>query len=131
MSKAIYIDICLWLKGAGANVAPIDDKLDKFSKEHQLEVARPIWGCEVWLCTMPLTYKSIELAAFYELNEIYLLHEDFVESGGHSIFNQKGLTETNNIIMYMFRIENLKKPNGEIIWENPSHPFSSCHPIVV
>ena len=31
----------------------------------------------------------------------------------------KGSTETNNIIMYMFHIENLKKPNGEIM--HPLH----------
>ena len=60
------------------------------------------------------------------------LHDGLDGSGGHSIFNQQGSAETNNIIMFMFRVENLKTVNGEIIWENPSHASSSsCRPVML
>ena len=60
------------------------------------------------------------------------LHDGLDGSGGHSIFNQKGSEETNNIIMFMFRVENLKTVNGDVIWENPSHASSSsCHPVML
>ena len=60
------------------------------------------------------------------------IHDGLDGSGGHSIFNQKGSIDTNNIIMYMFRIENLKTDNDEMLWENPSHASSSsCRPVML
>ena len=53
--------------------------------------------------------KSINLPVIHNLEEVHLtVHDGLDGSGGHSIFNQKGSAETNNIIMYMFRIENIK-----------------------
>ena len=60
------------------------------------------------------------------------IHDGLDGSGGHSIFNQKGSSETNNLIMYMFRVANLKTARGEVLWENPSHASSSsCRPVML
>ena len=141
MTKRIYTDSRLLLKGAGADVLPPYYKLDEFRKERRPEVKKlkePCQGVkydyvECWKTTTTQLLKAIELTNPHELNEIHFtLHDGLDGSGGHSIFNQKGSAETSNIIMYMFRVGNLKQPNGEVIGENPSHASSSsCRPIML
>ena len=64
------------------------------------------------------------MRVFDSLSEIYLtLHDGLDGSGGHSIFNQAGSTQTHNIIMHMFQIENIKNSLSEVLWEYPSHPI--------
>ena len=124
----IYMNIHLLLNGADAYILLTYDKFAKFRKEHQPEVEKlqdPFEGLKFdYVQCLQLTsqlIRSLELSAFYELNKIHsFLHDYLSGSGSHSIFNQKGSTETNNIIKYIFCIKNLKKPNGEIIWENPA-----------
>ena len=52
-------------------------------------------------------FSSLDLPVLNNLNEeVHLnIHDGLDGSGGHSFFNQVGSIETNNIIMYMFRIE--------------------------
>ena len=73
------------------------------------------------------------MPVFDSLSEIYLtLHDGLDGSGGHSIFNQAGSTQTHNIIMHMFQIENIKNSLSEVLWEYPSHVSSnSCRPVVL
>ena len=141
MTKRIYTDIRLLLKDAGADVLPSYNKLLKFKKERRPTVqklATPYSGVKYdYLQCLQLTsaqlFASLQLPAFHNLNEIQMtLHDGLDGSGGHSIFNQKGSIETNNIIMFMFRIENLKTVYGEVLWENPSHASSSsCRPVML
>ena len=142
MSKRVYTDIRLLLKGAGVDVLPPYNKLDEFRKERRPTVKKLE---EPWFYGIKFDYveslkltttqllQSLELPNFHELNEIHMtLHDGLDGSGGHSIFNQKGSTETNNIIMHMFHVVNLKTSNGEMIWENPSHASSSsCRPVML
>ena len=139
MSKRIYTENRHLLKAAGADVLPPYEKLDKFRKEWRPVVEKlvnPFEGVKfdyVQCLKLPSCqlFTSLELPAFHNLNEIRMtLHDGLDGSGGHSIFNQVGSTETNN--MYMFRIENLKKTNGEILCQNPSHASSSsCRPVML
>ena len=141
MSKRIYTDIRLLLKAAGADVLPTYDKLLAFKKERRPPVqklANPFRGVRFdYLECLQLTssqlLRSLALPAFRDLSEIHMtLHDGLDGSGGHSIFNQVGSDETNNIIMFMFRIENLKTVGGEVLWENPSHASSSaCRPVLL
>ncbi|QQP40281.1 Uncharacterized protein FKW44_014273, partial [Caligus rogercresseyi] len=141
MSKRIYTDIRLLLKAAGADVLPAYDKLLAFKKERRPPVqklANPFRGVrfdylECLQLTSSLLLRSLALPAFRDLSEIHMtLHDGLDGSGGHSIFNQVGSDETNNIIMFMFRIENLKTVAGEVLWENPSHASSSaCRPVML
>ena len=118
MIKCIYTDIRLLLKGAGADVLLSYGKLDEFRKERRPEVKtleEPFQGVKydyvesLKIATSQLL-KSLELPNLQELNEVHLtIHDGLDGSGGHSIFNQKGSAETHNIIMYMFRVEKLKK----------------------
>ena len=141
MTKRIYTEIRLLLKGAGADVLPPYDQLDRFRKEHRpevLQLQQPHEGVKfpyeeaLKLSTMQLL-KSIDPPLLHDLSEVHLtVHDGLDGSGGHSIFNQKGNIETNNIIMYMFRIENIKSANGQLVWENPSHASSlSCRPVML
>lgn len=141
MSKRIYTDIRLLLKAAGADVLPPYDKLLVFKKERRPPVqklANPFSGVRFdYLKCLELTssqlLSSLDLPAFRDLTQVHMtLHDGLDGSGGHSIFNQVGSDETNNIIMFMFRIENLKTVNGEVLWENPSHASSSaCRPVML
>ena len=118
MIKCIYTDIRLLLKGAGADILLSYGKLDEFRKERRPEVKtlkEPFQGVKydyvesLKIATSQLL-KSLELPNLQELNEVHLtIHDGRGGSGGHSIFNQKGSAETHNIIMYMFRVEKLKK----------------------
>ena len=142
MTKRIYTEIRLLLKDAGKDVLPTYEKLDEFKRENRPTV-KPLE--EPWFQGVKYDYveclkyttsqllKSIELPIFHQLNELHLkLHDGLDGSGGHSVFNQRGSTETNNIIMYMFRIENLKTSTGELVWQNPSHASSSsCRPVML
>ena len=61
------------------------------------------------------------------IREVHLnIHDGLDGSGGHTIFNQKGSEDTNNIIMYMFRMENIQSGDKQLIWTNPTHASSSC-----
>ena len=142
MTKRIYTDIRLLLKDAGKDVLPTYEKLDEFKRENR-PIVKPLEEplfqgvkydyVECLKYTTSQLLKSIELPIFHQLNEIHMkLHDGLDGSGGHSVFNQKGSTETNNIIMYMFLIEHLKTATGELVWQNPSHASSSsCRPIHV
>ena len=142
MTKRVYTEIRLLLKDAGKDVLPPYEKLDEFKRENRPDVKKLE---EPWFYGVKYDYveclkhttsqllKSMELPMFHQLNELHMtLHDGLDGSGGHSIFNQKDSTETNNIIMYMFRVENLKTSNGELVWENPSHASSSsCRPVML
>ena len=140
MSKRVYTDIRLLLKNAGANVLPTYETLDAFRKERRSyvkELEDPFKGVKfdyeqcMKLSTVQLI-RSLDLPLF-NLNEVNLfVHDGLDGSGGHSIFNQKGCVETNNIIMYMFRIEKMKDLNDNIIYENSSHASSTaCRPLML
>ena len=140
MSKRVYTDIRLLLKNAGANVLPTYETLDAFRKERRpyvQELEEPFKGVKfdyeqcLKLSTVQLI-RSLDLPLF-NLNEVNLfIHDGLDGSGGHSIFNQKGCTETNNIIMYMFRIEKMKDLNNNIIYETSSHASSTaCRPLML
>lgn len=141
MSKRIYTDIRLLLKAAGADVLPPYDKLHAFKNERRPAVEKlvnPFSGVRFnYLKCLEMTssqlLSSLKLPAFNNLTEVHMtLHDGLDGSGGHSIFNQIGSVETNNIIMFMFRVENLKTVNGEVIWENQSHASSSsCRPVML
>ena len=141
MSKRVYTDVRILLKNAGADVLPTYKKLDEFRKQRRPEVVKldiPYHGVRFdYLKCLEITTsqlcRSIALPAFKNLREIKLvLHDGLDGSGGHSIFNQAGSQETNNIIMYMFRIEMMKDTSDNIIWENPSHASPlSCRPVML
>lgn len=141
MSKRIYTDIRLLLKAAGADVLPPYDKLLAFKKERRPPVqklANPFSDVRFdYQKCLELTsshlLSSLELPAFRDLTEVHMtVHDGLDDSGGHSIFNQVGSSETSNIIMFMFCVENLKTVNGEVLWENPSHASSSaCRPVML
>ena len=141
MSKRIYTDIRLLLKGAGADVLPTYDKLNAFKMERRPaveELANPFSGIRYnYLKCLELTsaqlLSSLQLPVLHNITELHMtIHDGLDGSGGHSIFNQKGSEETNNIIMFMFRVEHLKTVDGEILWENPSHvSSSSCRPVML
>ena len=107
MTRRIYTDIRLLLKGAGADVLPTYDTLDKFRKEHRHSVEKlqePYEGIkfnyeEALKLTTSQLFKYIESPILNQLQEVHLtVHDGLDGSGGHSIFNQKGSAETNNII---------------------------------
>ena len=141
MTKQIYTEIRLLHKDAGADILPSYDKLLKFKREQRPTVqklATLYSGVKYdYLDCLQLTsaqlFVSLQLLAFHNLNELLMtLHGGLDGSGGHSIFNQKGSIQTNNIIMFMFHIKNLKTVNGEVLWENPSHASSSsCRPVML
>ena len=130
MTKRIYTEIRLPLKDAGAVVLPSYDKLLKFKKEWRPTVqklATPYSGVKYdYLDCLQLTSAqlllSLQLPTFHNLNELLMtLHDGLDGSGGHSIFNQKSSIQTNNIIMFMFRIKNLKTVNGKTPHMLPLH----------
>ena len=48
------------------------------------------------------------------------------------IFNQKEVSKTNNIIMHMFRTENILDIEDNVLWKNPHHASSSsCRPVML
>ena len=141
MSKRIYTDIRLLLKSAGHDVLPPYINLLAFRKERRPAVEKldnPFKGVRFdYLNCLQLTssqlFSSLQLPLLHNLNEVHLtLHDGLDGSGGHSIFNQKGSEDTNNIIMFMFRVENFKTVTGDVIWENQSHASSSsCRPVML
>ena len=139
LSKRTYTDIRLLLKENGADVLPPYDELHTFRKERRPPVQllqNPYIGVRFdYLQCLQLTASQLlaSLPNFQDVNQLQMtLHDGLDGSGGHSIFNQVGSTDTNNIIMFMFRIENLKTVNGDILWENPSHASSSsCRPVML
>ena len=141
MTKRIYTDVRLILKTAGADVLPPYKMLLNFKMQRRPTVEKlvsPFSGVKFdYLSCLDLTssqlFSSLDLPILNTLKEVHLnIHDGLDGSGGHSIFNQIGSTETNNIIMYMFRIENLKTANGNILWENSAHASSSsCRPVML
>ena len=141
MTRRIYTNIRLILKAAGKDILPPFESLLKFRKNRRpsvKELEEPYIGVKfdyaesLKLATHQLL-KSIKNSAINNLSELHIsVHDGLDGSGGHSIFNQKGSTETNNIIMYMFRIENIREASGEIVWTNPAHASSSsCRPVML
>ena len=141
MSRRSYTTIRLLLKSAGKDIFPPYDSLLRFRKERRPSIQKlddPHIGIKfdyvesLKLATSQLV-KSLNINAMQNLSEIHInVHDGLDGSGGHSIFNQRGATETNNIIMYMFCIENIKKPDGDILWTNPVHASSSsCRPVML
>ena len=99
MTRRIYTDICLLFKGAGADVLPTYENLDKFRKEDRppiQELQDPYQGIkfnyeEALKLTTSQLLKSINLPVIHILEEVHLtVHDGLDGSGGHSIFNQKG-----------------------------------------
>ena len=141
MTKRVYTEIRLLLKEAGADVLPTYENLDKFRKEHRPDVKelQPLYvGVKfdyekASRLTAAQLFKSIDLPVLQNINEVHLtIHDGLDGSGGHSIFNQKHSTETHNIVMFMFRVVNMKTSEGQVVWENPSHASSSsCRPIML
>ena len=141
MTRRIYTNIRLLLKGAGADVLPPYNQVTEYRKERRPPV-QPLDGGHVGLkfdyvealkLATSQQLLSLSPSLFSNLNELHLsVHDGLDGSGGHSLFNQKGSSETNNIIMHMFRIENIKKTDGELVWTNPSHgSASSCRPVML
>ena len=77
--------------------------------------------------------KTIPADRLQHLTEITMnLHDGLDGSGGHSIFNQMGASDTNNIIMYMFRTQNILDNESNEVWNNPLHASSSsCLPVIL
>ena len=141
MTKRIYIEIRHLFKTAGVDVLPTYGELDKYRKQFRPQVLDLSDGyvgvrfdyAEASKLTATRLFDSINLPLLQHLNEVHItLHDGLDGSGGHSVFNQRGSSETHNIIMYMFRVENLKTSDDTVIYENPSHASSSsCRPIML
>ena len=77
-------------------------------------------------------FECIGPDVFANINEVNLkIHDGLDASGSHSIFNQKGSADTNNIIMYMFRAQIITSAD-KVLWEN-QYPGStdSCQPLAL
>ena len=97
MTKRIYIDIRLLLKGAGADVLPSYTKLLAFRNERlptveQLPVPYRCVKFDYVQClklTSALLFATLQ-SPFQNINEVNMtVHDGLDGSGGHSIFNQR------------------------------------------
>ena len=141
MTKRTYIDIRLLLKGAGHDIFPTYAALDDYRELHRpaiKELCDPLVGVkadykDALKKGTEQLFRSLSLPQFSNLNVVHLkVHDGLDGSGGHSIFNQKGNVETNNIIMYMFRFEKLETEDGQQLWRNKLHASASaCHPVML
>lgn len=140
LTQRTYTDIRLILKQAGSDVLPPYDNIESFKKNHRptkIQLQEPQKGVrydysEALKLTVTQILITIELPPFVHLQELTLnIHDGCDGSGSHSIFNQKGASETNNIIMYMFRVESICS-NSDVIWRSQSHASASyCRPVML
>ena len=94
MTKRIYTEIRLLLKGAGADVLPPYGKLLKFKTERRPPVEKLVNPCNGvkfdYLTCLKLTsvqlFTSLDLPVFHNLNEVHMTLHDGLDGSGDTQF---------------------------------------------
>ena len=142
LSKRSYTSIRLILKTAGYDILPSYVQLENYRKSLRPEISQlpePNKGVkydykQAIQLTTERIFSTLPASSFRNLTEVTInIHDGLDGSGGHSIFNQKDNPDTNNIIMYMFRVESITdNETKEIVYENSSHASeNSSRPVML
>lgn len=142
LSQRSYTNIRLILKNAGHDILPTYNQLENYRKTLRPQISQlpdshkgvQYDYPEAIKLTTQRIFATLPETSFKNLTEVVVnLHDGLDGSGGHSIFNQKGNAATNNIIMYMFRVESIiDAKNKKKVYENSLHcSENSARPVML